>query len=418
MKVRLCTFWTVLLAQIFICAVGLSRAGERGNVIPLYRNIAMYGNYDADYVYVIDLNNMSVITTIPTEIGPYPVDVLTRKRSFAITRKTSSVTLIDNYKLASAGTIALLHRPRSTAYNPLSGLALVSGGDKPMTSIIRVSNGDLLTVVGWNQVVDPSLADYGGTLATGHPYWVCRDRFLLLDRYARAIHLFDLDGELLDSMATPASVHHIIPAERRMSMNPWASVTLYGVVEGNQVEPVPPALIRFEVSGDELTLTGQRDLPDYGYASMGAHHGDLHPDGVHIYVGSAEGHTFVIDRNTMEVVAVIETGAGNGHTRFVPDQNLAIAINHDDTFVTVIDTVTHTFVKNIGVTFPPEAGRKAQGHTTGVSPDQRYFYGAASDAGVFFEIDLDALELSRTLYLGGYPLMGGFLWDGKVADGM
>ena len=44
MKVRLCTLWTVLLAQVFICAVGASRAGERGNVLPLYRNIAMYGN--------------------------------------------------------------------------------------------------------------------------------------------------------------------------------------------------------------------------------------------------------------------------------------------------------------------------------------------------------------------------------------
>ena len=165
-------------------------------------------------------------------------------------------------------------------------------------------------------------------------------------------------------------------------------------------------------------MTGQRNLPDYGYAGMGAHHGDLHPDGVHIYVGSAEGHTFVINRHTMEVVAVIETGAGNGHTHFVPDRNIAVAINHDDTFVTVIDTETHTFVKNIQVTFPAEVGRKAQGHTTGLSPDQRYFYGAASDAGVFFEIDLEALQLSRTLYVGGYPLMGGYFWDGKVADGM
>ena len=178
MIVRFCTFWGVLLAQVFTCVVGASRAGERGNLISQYRNVAMYGNYDADYVYVIDLNKMSLMTTISTEIGPYPVDVLTRKRSFAITRKTSSVTLINNYKLTSTGTIPLLHRPRSTAYNPFSGLALVSGGDKPMTSIIRVSNGDLLTVVGWNQVVDPSQADYGGTLATGHPEWVCRERFL------------------------------------------------------------------------------------------------------------------------------------------------------------------------------------------------------------------------------------------------
>jgi DNA-binding beta-propeller fold protein YncE len=418
MKVGLCTFWTVLLAQVLTSGVAASHAGERGNVVSLYKNIAMYGNYDADYVYVIDLNNMSLITTISTEIGPYPVDVLTRKRTFAITRKTPSLTLIDNYRLTSTGIIPLLHRPRSTAYNPFSGLAAVSGGDKPMTSIIRVSNGQTIAVVGWDEVVDPSQADYGGTLATGHPYWVCRDRFLLLDRYARMIHLFDLEGELLDSMATPTSVHHIIPAERGKSMNPRESVTLYGLVEGNQVEPVPPAIIRFEVTEDELTMTGQCNLPDYGYANMGAHHGDLHPDGVHIYAGSAEGHTFVVDRNTMDVVKVIDTGAGNGHTHFIPDRSLAVAINHDDTFVSVIDTETHSLLKNIEVTFLPGVGRKAQGHTTGVSPDQRYFYGAASDSGVFFEIDLDTLQLSRTLFVGGYPLMGSFFWDGKVADGM
>jgi hypothetical protein len=237
------------------------------------------------------------------------------------------------------------------------------------------------------------------------------------------IHLFDLEGELLDSMKTPASVHHIIPTDRGRAMNRRESVTLYGVVEGKQFKPrqAPPGVIRFEVTDDKLTLTAGCNLPPdpvYGYECMGAHHGDLHPDGLHIYLGSAEGHTFVINRNTMAVAAEIETGAGNGHTHFVPERNIAIAINHDDTFVTVIDTRTHTFVKNIWVTFAAKPGRKAQGHTTGVSPDQRYFYGVASDMGVFFEIDLDDLELSRTLFLDGYPLMGGFIWDGKVADDM
>ncbi len=201
----------IAFLAFLVCMVGASYAGDRGNMISRYENVAFYGNYDADYVYAIDLNSMSLITTIRTEIGPYPVDVLTRKRSFAITRKVPSITLINNYKFESMGTIPLLHRPRSTAFNRFSGLALVSGGDKPMASIIRISNGRVLTVVGWDQVVDPAQADYGGSLATGHPYWVCRDRFLLLDRYARMIHLFDLSGELLDSMETPASVHHIIP---------------------------------------------------------------------------------------------------------------------------------------------------------------------------------------------------------------
>ncbi len=51
---------------------GLNHAGERGNMISQYKNVAFYGNYDADYVYAIDLNNMSLITTIATEIGPNP----------------------------------------------------------------------------------------------------------------------------------------------------------------------------------------------------------------------------------------------------------------------------------------------------------------------------------------------------------
>jgi DNA-binding beta-propeller fold protein YncE len=190
------------------------------------------------------------------------------------------------------------------------------------------------------------------------------------------------------------------------------------VVEGNQVDPVAPGVIRFEVTESALTLTAFCPFPDYGYHIMGAHHGDFHPDGVHIYVGSAEGHTFVINKDTMTVVAEIATGAGNGHTHFVPERNIAIAINHDDTFVTVIDTQAHSFVKDIGVTIPAEPGRKAQGHTTGVSPDQRFFYGTASDAGIFFEIDLDELEVSRAVFLGGYPLMGGFIWNGKVVDNM
>ena len=147
-------------------------------------------------------------------------------------------------------------------------------------------------------------------------------------------------------------------------------------------------------------------------AVMGAHHADFHPDGIHIYVGSTEGHTFVINKDTMRVVTMINTGAGSGHTTFAPMRNLAFVTNHNDTYMTVIDTTNHTWLKNIEVAESASPDYKSQSHTSGVSMDMKHFYSAASHDGVFFEIDMDTLEVSRRLYLGGNVLMGSFIWDG------
>jgi hypothetical protein len=73
---------------------------------------------------------------------------------------------------------------------------------------------------------------------------------------------------------------------------------------------------------------------------------------------------------------------------------------------------------------------KTQAHTSSVSPDMNYFYSAASHDGVFFEIDVETLAISRELdienelkyelELENYDvniLMGSFIWDGE-GDGM
>jgi hypothetical protein len=234
----------------------------------------------------------------------------------------------------------------------------------------------------------------------------------MLDRAARQIQLWNPKGKLLSALSAPTSVHHIFQSPLEMD-----SGIYYAVVEGNQDERISPSILRFEVQGRNMLNTGEVILSEYDpeildSAMMGAHHADFHPDGIHIYIGSAEGHVFVINKDTMSVETMIETGAGSGHTTFAPMRNLAFVTNHNDTYMTVIDTTNHSWLKNIKVAMSASPDYKSQAHTSSVSLDMNYFYSAASHDGVFFEIDMDKLEVSRTLYLGGNILMGSFMWDG------
>jgi DNA-binding beta-propeller fold protein YncE len=386
-------------------------------------NLAYYGDWDSNRVFIIDVDNMLWLKTVEnTGDGPYGVDQQDGSTAYALTRKTESVTVIENYFIENIGKIYLAHKPRSTDYNGHTGLSLVSGADKVMSSIIDVSRDTVVNVFGSDQPASPH--DFGGSLATGHPLWVGDDRFLMLNRAERKIELWTRYGRLLSFMSTPTSVHHIFQAPP-----PHRRGTFYAVVEGNQLEKLSPSILRFKIYQERwMYPTGEAILSDFAPdilnpAEMGSHHADFHPDGVHIYVGSAEGHVFVINKYSMKVVAMIETGLGSGHTTFVPSRNLAFVTNHNDTFMTVIDTTNHSWLAQIEVASSASPDYKSQAHTSSVSPVERFFYSAASHDGVFFEIDVETLEVSRWLDLETEIgddvniLMGSFIWDG-VGDGM
>jgi len=375
------------------------------------KNLAYYGDWDSNRVYIVDVDNMELVKTVEdTGDGPYGIDQQGTSKAYALTRKTESLTVVDNYNIENVGQIPLQHKPRSTNFNTNTGLSLVSGGDKAMTSIIRVDQDKVLKVVGYDELSEPQ--DFGGSLATGHPLWADDHRFFMLDRAARQVQLWNPQGDLLSTLSVPTSVHHIFqsPLEEGEDI-------FYAVAEGNQKEGKSPAILRFEIRGKRLVKTGGVSLKSYDPemldpAVMGAHHADFHPDGIHIYIGSAEGHTFVINKNSMKVVTMIDTGAGSGHTTFAPMRNLAFVTNHNDTYMTVIDTTDHSFLKNIEVASSASPDYKSQAHTSGVSLDMKYFYSAASHDGMFFRIDMDTLEVEDKLYLGGNVLMGSFIWDG------
>ena len=377
-------------------------------------NLAYYGDWDSNRIYIIDVDNMALLTSVEdTGDGPYGIDQQGANKAYALTRRTESLTVVDNYTLENKGLIELQHKPRSTNFNANTLLSLVSGGDKAMTSIIRTDMDKVTKVVGENVPTTPH--DYGGSLSTGHPLWVSDQHFFMLDRAARQIQLWNRAGEKLSTIDTPTSIHHIFqPPVSTMALD--EKNVFYAVIEGNRDEQISPGIIRFNIVKNSLQQTGRVNLHDYDpdnldINTMGSHHADFHPDGVYIYMGSAEGHVFVINKNTMQVETMVDAGTGAGHTTFLPMRDQAIITNHNATYMTVIDTINHQFVKNVEVASSASPDYKSQAHTSGVSLDMKYFYSTASHDGVFFRIDLDTWEVNKT-YIGGNLLMGSFIWNG------
>lgn len=412
-------------ALLLSSQIGLAEQSGHGVKARSFKTRAFYGDKVLNRVVAIDVHKMKLAGTVKTELTPYPVDQAgTLDKVYAITRGASSIDVITADSLENLGLIELEHLPRSgESYNARLGLALIAGANKAMTSVIDVTNDTVVATAGVN-LETKQTEDNGGTLSSGHPAWLSKDRFVVIDRVNRVIQLYGIEkiqGEgfdyswevtYLDEVATPTSVHHIL--HRNLAqLNQHDKRTFYALAEGSANAGIHPGILKLRLhKNDRLTLDDQVSFDRFDAAIMSSHHADFHPDGKHIYVGSTEGHLFVIDSSKMTIKKVIKTGKGSGHTRFVPEKNLAIVTNHNDTFLTVINSKKHRKIKNVTVSGPQTQGQILQSHTNFVSPDSMYYYAFASDNGVFFELNLQNLKVERTLYTGGAPVQGSFInWD-------
>jgi hypothetical protein len=368
---------------------------------------AFYGDNDGSRVFAIDLDSWSSVE-ISTGDGPYPVDRISASDVLASTRRVNAVTRIGIAAPNQTDTIQLTHMPRSATAHPNGQqFVLISGADQVCTTVLDLSasSGDPMVVGSRNTA---AVADFGGRLRTGHPAWLDADtdRFMELDRVTRTINIYEVGDERpIVSLSTPTSVHEIarLPGEKGR----W-----YAVCEG-QRSSISPSLFIFEERNGGFSPVANIELPIpvAGRTQMGGHHVDTHPNGRMFYFGSAEGNVYLIDPATENVEHILETGAGHGHTRVAAKRGLAISTNHDDSFVTVWDTATDKKVRDIEVSYvPASAEKKRQAHTSAISPDGKYYYSAASTDGIFYAIDLDSLEVAKTLRLGGYPIQGTFIW--------
>ena len=384
--------------------------------------VGYYSDNNSNQVFIVDPRNMSVVSVIPTHgEQPYPIDKVGNDKVYVSTRNSTSLDIIDydGMDFFNAGIVPLKHKARSVSYNSNTNMALVSGVRKAQISLIDVSMDKVVAVAG-----NPD--EVGSGTITGHAFWVDDDQFLLLDRARQLVHLYQIKHPgkgrksrgvkliLQDTLKTPGPVHHFskIPGAT------WGrdSRTFYGAAEGVAADGIHPSVIEIRVPATMgvIRLTNRAELT--GDASeMGAHHFGMHPDGVHIYMGSKEGNTFVINRNNMSIVSIVESGSGSGHTTFDASAGIAIETNHTDTFMTLIDTNNHIKVSDIsGVASAPTDGYKSQSHTSSFDPmNSGMFYTAASQDGDLVEINAISGVVTRTLSLDteGYIIQGTYDWN-------
>jgi len=391
---------------------------------------AFYGDKALGRVVVMDVDNMKFKAEVYTKgIDPYPVDQAgTLDKVYAITRGSNSIDVIDSNTLEPMGLINLPHYPRSSeAYNATLGLQLVTGVDKPMATLIDVNTDKAVASVGLNEIF--SVQDYGGSNATGHPFWFDENKFALIDRPNRNIQVYvvrrGMAGQgkagrggmgrvgttLLDTVPTPTAVHHFVKTASGDNI-------FYALSEGAPALDISPSILKYELKGGKLNFLAEVALSDENVADMGSHHADMHPDGIHMYIGSTEGNVYVLDTHTMKIVKTIPAGLGAGHTTFVSQRNIAIVTNHKDTFVSIIDTKAHKLIKNVTVSKIPYTGTILQSHSTFVHPDMNFFYAFATASGVFYELNLETLEVSRSVETGGTPLQGVFMCQGEGCENL
>jgi hypothetical protein len=385
--------------------------------------VGYYSDNNSNRVFIVDPRDMSVFAEIPTHGDqPYPIDKVGNDRVYVSTRNSESLDIIDydgeSESFMNSGIIPLKHKPRSVSYNSNTNMALVSGVRKAMMSLINVSDNSVVGVVG-------SPVEVGSGTITGHPFWVDDDEFLLTDRARQLVHLYKItmrgggkkDGHvkivLQDTMSTPGPVHHFSKIPDAKSGKDLR--TFYGAADGLGADGINPSVIeiRIPASKSQINFTGRVELT--GDASvMGAHHFGMHPDGKHIYIGSKEGNTFIINRKSMSIVNVVASGSGSGHTTFDAAAHIAIETNHTDTFMTVMDTDNHVKLFDIeGIATTPTDGYKSQSHTSSFDPMMPgMFYTAASQDGNLIQINAVSGEITGILELDtdGYIIQGTYDW--------
>jgi len=390
---------------------------------------AFFGDISRNRVVVVDVENMKLnepkYEAATGHLITYTADkVYDHPKLYVVNRGSNAIDVMSTKSMEIIKTIDLEHFPRSSErMNKRLRLNQTSGMDKPMSSIIDIDKDELILSVGKDKKVDTeNNPNFGGSHATGHPFWLDKDHFVTLDRYNRKIHTYKIEKNVddewvshkINEINTTSSIHQIIPSKGRYL---GEKGLFYGTAEG--APDIYPSIIEFRFDAKKgLVKTREVELKKDGVEANDTwlHHGDFHPTKKLIYVGAGDGTLYIVDYEKMRIVKTIKAGKGAGHTVMIPKKNMAIVINHKDTFVTIVDIKSNTKVSDVTVSSHDEwSGNKMiQAHPKyHISKDSKYFYAFLTEEGTIYEMNLDRLRVVRRLEVGGKPTQGSFVTSYK-----
>ena len=374
------------------------------------RDISIYGDTTLNRMVVMKLSAMKMIQEISVDAeSVYSADYVSADKSYITPRGSNFFVLLHRNadgKFVKGKKVALPFAPRTPNRGKNNGLILFSGANKPMFALIDSKTDQVVVTGGRDEVTLGNFDNYDSKWATGHAQWINDEQFILPDRENYKLSLYRVSkenniwkAEETDAVVPTASVHTFFG--KRVLSN--GDITIFSPGEGHGTGDEPndnsdAYLYELKISGDHITIHRQLNV------AGGLHHPGLHPEGHVIYVPTSNGQVQIVDRDSFDVINTLQAGKDAGHVVFIKERNLALIVNHSDTFMTAIDTTTHQKIKDFEVAKDdPDHSTSLQAHTGRVSPDKKYFYNFASDSGTFFRVNLDTLEVDKTVYTGGTP---------------
>ena len=402
---------------------------------------AYFGDKVNNLIVVVDVEKMKVLEKIPTGNSvSYAAEVIKTKAShgsstpkmYIDNRGSNAIGVLDSATNTITKNIALAFHPRSIDVEKQTGLVAVSGVDKAMVAIIDSKTDSVIATVGNNVVTSPTTSGHSyvasGTMASGHPHWLNENHFVLIDRQNKSIATYKIEKNSngmwtttkVNEVATPSPVHNLVPPEihgqHGRKHGEQTSTIFYATAEG--ATGIYPSVLKLEfLEGQGLSVVENLEIKKEGLSTdvMGVHHLNFLKDQKTIYVGSDEGNLFVVDYTTspMSIVKTVKAGMGAGHTDEMKHNNIAVVINHKDSFITLMNTQTHEKIADIEVSnlAKDELGSvQTQSHPKyHFSKDGRYFYMFLTEEGAFVKVDLTTNKRVEYLEIGGKLAMGSFV---------
>ncbi len=186
---------------------------------------AFFGDEEFNRVVVVDVDHMKLLAEnlYTDHLKTHTADkVAGEPKVYVVNRGSDAIDVVDTRTFDLTKTIALAHHPRSAeAMNKAYGLCAVSGMDKPMVSIIDTMTDEVVATVG-DDIVTYPVQTHGGKHACGHPFWLDKDHFVLLDRARKEITTYTIYMDYmtgtwktrkLNTIKTSSSIHQIIPSK-------------------------------------------------------------------------------------------------------------------------------------------------------------------------------------------------------------
>ncbi len=432
---------SLLSLMLIGCGQSSSPTKTHHNGASKQNAVAYYGDKENNRIVVVDTTKMELTDEIFTyHQTSYAAEVIKTKENhhdktpkmYVDNRGSNSIDVIDSQTNKITKSIPLDFYPRSINVNKNTALVVVSSVNKPMVSVIDSKTDSVIATVGEDNTTYPTTSGHSylasGTLACGHPEWLDDSHFVLLDRQHKTISTYKISKDtnqvwqttLVNTIATPSPIHNLIPPEVHGRHGHGAatnySTVFYATAEGST--DVYPSVLKLEFSpATGLKIVENLEIKKDGISPdvMGVHHLNFLRNQKYIYVGSDEGNLFIVDYDSvpMRIEKVVPAGKGAGHTDELKHGNIAVVINHKDSFITVMNTTTNTKIADIPVSNISQdlIGKvQTQSHPQyHFSKDGKYFYLFLTEEGELVKVDLEEKRVVARLAIGGKLSMGSFV---------